>query len=255
MDLPSAEGDSPPPTAGGVLKRSRVAIYLQLAELFRNRIVSGQWAVDSQIPRIEDLAEEFGVARGTIRQAFDTLESEGLVERKRAKGSFVRRTPARSPAHALEMDWSQLLEAHLGAQITTLVGAHLAEIPQRLTRGLPCVAAYRRMVRLHRRDGEPFLLGTSYLDDRLYSKLTPERFQSEPLLHLLQELCGDALGPAHQVLTVAAADVDTAQHLDISVNAPLAVMQRTVLSQAGELVYASEGLYRGDRVKLEIALR
>ncbi|WP_172292069.1 GntR family transcriptional regulator [Pseudoruegeria sp. HB172150] len=255
MELPSTGGQSADADTEGVLKRSRVAIYLQLAELFRNRIISGHWPVDSQIPRIEDLADEFGVARGTIRQAFDTLENEGLVERKRAKGSFVRRRPAQAPAHALEMDWAQLLEAHLGSQITTLVQAHLAELPDVLGRGLPPVAAYRRMVRLHRRDGEPFLLGTSFLDDRLYRQLPPERFEKEALLYLLQELAGNDLGQAQQVLTIATADVDTARHLDISVNAPVAVMRRSVLSRAGELIYASEGLYRGDRVMLEIALR
>ena len=48
------------------------------------------WAVGQQIPTVEELAAECGVARATIRQALDLLEGEGLIERYRAKGTFVR---------------------------------------------------------------------------------------------------------------------------------------------------------------------
>tara|TARA_R110002020_G_scaffold133617_9_gene298105 strand:- start:5217 stop:5978 length:762 start_codon:yes stop_codon:yes gene_type:complete len=240
---------------GANLKRSRIAIYLQLAALFRSRITSGHWAVGSRIPNIDELAEEFGVARGTIRQAFDALEEEGLVERLRAKGSFVKRAPAVARVHRLEMDWTSIIKAHEGSDITALESTPNAVLPDVLRDGGTAAPAYRRFRRLHRRDGEPHLLGTSYLDERLYEMLAPERFQREPLLRLLQETAAQSLGPAHQVLTITTADVETAAHLEIAVNAPIALMRRAVLSKDGELIYASEGRYRGDRVRLEIDLR
>ena len=76
--------------AGIDLNRSSVSRYLQLASLFREKINSGQWKVDQQIPTVEDLASEYGVARATIRQALDQLGRDGLIERFRAKGTFVR---------------------------------------------------------------------------------------------------------------------------------------------------------------------
>ena len=72
------------------LSRSAVARYIQLASLFRRRIQSGQWSVGAQIPTVEDLAAECGVARATIRQALGQLETEDLIERYRAKGTFVK---------------------------------------------------------------------------------------------------------------------------------------------------------------------
>ena len=63
------------------LKKSAVARYLQLASLFRARIESGEWEVDSRIPTVEELARDCGVATMTIRQALDILEAEGLIER------------------------------------------------------------------------------------------------------------------------------------------------------------------------------
>lgn len=237
------------------LKRSRIAIYLQLAALFRSRIASGHWPVGSQIPRLEELAEEFKVARGTVRQAFDVLESEGLVERLRAKGSFVKKPPQHTRVHKLEMDWSSITAAHEGALITPIDNAVVDELPFVLQDfGIP-VSRYRKLRRMHAREGEPYLLGTSYLDEQLYRALPAERFEHEPLLILLQEAAGAALGPARQVLTIATADVETANYLSIDVNSPIALMRRTVCSTSGELIYASEGHYRGDSVRLEVDLR
>src|SRR3546814_1229236 len=63
--------------------------YLQLSTLFRRMIASGEWQVGSQIPTVEELAAEYGVARATVRQALGILNGEGLIERYRAKGTFV----------------------------------------------------------------------------------------------------------------------------------------------------------------------
>src|SRR3984893_12846859 len=71
------------------LGRSTVALYIQLATLFSRVIEQGQGAAGSQIPTLEELMVEHGVARATIRQALGLLENEGLISRHRAKGTFV----------------------------------------------------------------------------------------------------------------------------------------------------------------------
>ena len=80
--------------AGVPLSRSAVARYIQLATLFRSRIMSGQWAAGAQIPTIEALMAECGVARATIRQALGLLEDEGLVSRYRAREHSSPTSPA-----------------------------------------------------------------------------------------------------------------------------------------------------------------
>jgi GntR family transcriptional regulator len=75
------------------LNRSAVPRHIQLTTLFRHRIEQGTWKTGQQIPTVDELAAECGVARATIRQAMDQLETEGLIERFRAKGTFVRQAP------------------------------------------------------------------------------------------------------------------------------------------------------------------
>ena len=66
--------------------RSPVALYIQLATLFRTRIATGEWPIGSRIPNVDELASEFAVARGTMREALGLLEQEGLLERREVKG-------------------------------------------------------------------------------------------------------------------------------------------------------------------------
>jgi len=100
--------------------RSAISRYIQLATLFRQRIDSGQWPVGSQIPTVEELSLECGVARATIRQALDQLEKENLIERFRAKGTFVRRRPREELWCAVGTDWSGLLRPSHAAKIEVL---------------------------------------------------------------------------------------------------------------------------------------
>jgi DNA-binding LacI/PurR family transcriptional regulator len=68
---------------------SGIPIYLQLSDILLQRILSGEWQPGSSLPAEPELCEEFGVARGTIRQALSRLENEGVIQRERGRGTFV----------------------------------------------------------------------------------------------------------------------------------------------------------------------
>jgi len=55
------------------------------------RINTNIWPTDFQIPHEEELAKEFGVARGTIRQALAGLVEAGYLQKKRKAGTRVTR--------------------------------------------------------------------------------------------------------------------------------------------------------------------
>ena len=99
------------------VRHRHAAEYLQLAGVFRRRVELGRWVVGSQIPTIDDLAKECGVAKATIRQAVGVLEEEGLVSRFRAKGTFVNKTDVQSLWCEVRTDCSGLLRAREGAKI------------------------------------------------------------------------------------------------------------------------------------------
>src|SRR5947199_10073750 len=64
-------------------------LYVQIASIFRERILNGTWQKGLSIPPEKALCAEFEVARGTIRQALQSLEDEGLLRREQGRGTFV----------------------------------------------------------------------------------------------------------------------------------------------------------------------
>jgi DNA-binding FadR family transcriptional regulator len=67
-----------------------------VAGSLRDRILSGEIADGSHLPKEEDLREELGVSKGAMREALLILETEGLVTVKRGKvGGSVVHLPTR----------------------------------------------------------------------------------------------------------------------------------------------------------------
>jgi GntR family transcriptional regulator len=65
--------------------------YVEIAEHLRGLVVGG--APGDRLPSDAELCERFGVSRMTARQAVQTLESEGLLYRRRGQGTFVAARP------------------------------------------------------------------------------------------------------------------------------------------------------------------
>jgi GntR family transcriptional regulator len=232
-----------------------IARYVQLAMLFRRRIELGQWRVGERIPTLEELVEELGVARATVRQALGELEADGLLARYRAKGTFVTRRPAAPQVIELATDWSSLSRAHEADAIEVLGTGKIDRPPCELPRGARFAPGYQHLRRLHRRNGVPYLLGEVYLDARVYRRLPRRQVEKMPMLKVLKETPGVDIAKAKQTLTVNAADIEAAQLLDVPVNSPVAIVLRSAYDRAGTLFYYSHGTYRGDQVRLEIALK
>ncbi|MER7457224.1 GntR family transcriptional regulator [Micromonospora sp. NPDC126480] len=66
------------------------AVFRQLADLLRDRIMSGDLAPGASLPSELRLAQEYGLSRTSVRQAIALLRSEGLVIVEPPRGTFVR---------------------------------------------------------------------------------------------------------------------------------------------------------------------
>ena len=76
----------------------RVMPSKHLAQTFRRKIGSGEWAVGARLPTTRELSSEFEVSVNTIQGAFRYLEAEGLVERSPRRGGFVKAMPSEASA-------------------------------------------------------------------------------------------------------------------------------------------------------------
>lgn len=72
--------------------RARGPLSDDVASWLTQKIVSGQWALDSRIPAEPALIEELQVSRGTLREAIKALSHVGMLEVRRGDGTYVRAT-------------------------------------------------------------------------------------------------------------------------------------------------------------------
>jgi GntR family transcriptional regulator len=63
--------------------------YQRIADTLRNEIRTGLYAPGEQLPTGDVLMERFDVRPEPVRQAIDLLECEGLIEHRRAVGTYV----------------------------------------------------------------------------------------------------------------------------------------------------------------------
>ena len=67
----------------------RRPVSLQVRDLMRKSILSGQFRPGDQLPTEAEFAEEYGVSRTSIREALKLLEQEGCIVVRRGRGRFA----------------------------------------------------------------------------------------------------------------------------------------------------------------------
>lgn len=70
-----------------------VPIYQQLIDRIHAAVKLGTLRTGSQLPTVQELSDRLGVARGTVKRAYDELEHEGLLEKVRGRGTFICQQP------------------------------------------------------------------------------------------------------------------------------------------------------------------
>lgn len=64
-------------------------IYLQLMDIFKSQIISGELKEGSRLDSVRDLAVKAKVNPNTMQKALSELEREGLVRTERTSGRFI----------------------------------------------------------------------------------------------------------------------------------------------------------------------
>ena len=246
-DLKSVKSPNDPVHSG-------VMRYLQLATLFRRRIETGHWPLHAQIPTVEELAAECNVARATIRQALGLLESEGLISRYRARGTFVDKRPQDLLWLEVKSDWDGLLSKREDVRIEVLSDHH-GEIPPIVPHPIGDLCdSYRHLRRRHWRDDKFFLLEDVYLDEDIAAEVEESSFSELTAMRLVGKQ-GIHIKDARQTLTIGTADLEMAELMKLPLSSPIAHVYRSAVDEDGKIVVISNGNYRGDIVRVYMPLK
>ena len=168
--------------------RSPLTLASQLAEWFRERINEGTFEDGDLLPPERELAEIFGVTRGTIRTSLETLRKEGVLASGASRTGTRVHKPKRVvwPLHLLE-DGDRLDDPALGfdefAQAMRsqelepheqFLGVAIEPAPVPVARAMELPRGELVVVRrrLWLANGRPMVLSTSYFPERI-ARSTP----------------------------------------------------------------------------------
>jgi len=230
---------------------SPIPRYVVVADRLRKRIESGEWQAGHILPSLHQLAEAFGVARLTARQAVQILVREGLLESRRGYGTVVTDLAVPIQTTPLETSLRELGESYrsLVPRILEFDG-----IPRPLPGAAAGPARYIYMRRLHSQNERPYCVISLYITQSVFA-LDPEGFRTKAVIPVMLENEAVHIARASQTLGIGAADAEVASLLHIPAHAPVANVTRVFTDRDGTILYYAEVIYRGDAIRLEIDLK
>ena len=199
--------------------------YERIKTAIRTRIREGEWGPGEPIPGESELAREFGVSRLTAHRALRELAREGVIERRRRRGSRVAVRTGRDIV--LEIPRIERLVRELGAAYELQLLARRMLVPPAEVRERLELAPGRRALHLlvrHLADRRPF-----QLEERWINLLAvPEAAQADftavaPGSWLLEHV---PWSEAEHVIAAENADPATARALDIEPGEAVLVIER-----------------------------
>ena len=230
---------------------SEIPLYSQLIGIIQRTITSGALRPGDLLPSETELCEAYGVSRNTVRQAIGTLEEDGLVVRKRGKGTFITDPTARRKGvqYSFTTEITQLGKKPSSTILDFAVAVPSKEIADILQ--LDSDTKVYRFTRIRNVDGEPLILETSYYPEYIYPDLTPELLKTHSFYSLLYHV-GVVPFSAQDTYDAVVLGTREAELLHCKTGDAAFYYQRRTATENGHTYEYTAGYIRSDRVKLDV---
>jgi len=231
-------------------------VYRQLQDLIRGYITSGAWKPGAAIPTEKAFAQQYGLARMTVRQALDDLIRDGLVVRMRGRGTFV--TQPRVERELTRMhSFSEDMRDRGMTPSTRLLARQVVPAPDEVSADLRLGRreAVIMLQRLRVADELPMALETSYLNYERCQPVLDADLESGSLYHFLETHMRLPLSHATQELEASLPNKAEADLLQVSRRQPMLVIRQTTYVRGvvgEEPLIRGRTVYRADRYRFRL---
>ena len=69
--------------------KDKQAIYIQIADMITDNILSKKWKTEDRIPSVREMAIDMEVNPNTIARTYGHLQDQGIIQNQRGIGYFV----------------------------------------------------------------------------------------------------------------------------------------------------------------------
>jgi len=210
--------------------------------------LSGDFPPRGLLPSEEALTEEYDVSRITVRRALAIIEEEGLIVRKRGKGTFVSEK-ARIPNSPRLSGFIEDL-IYMGIQTDVKVIGSSWIKPNSVVREalqLDDAEEALRLEKIRLVENSPFSHVLNYLPPKIGKKIHLDKIAEKPILMILEDDLKIKVSEAVQTVEADVADAEVADLLEVRVGEPLVKVERIVFDVKKKPVEYVSVLYRADR--------
>lgn len=230
-------------------------LYLQLREVIRNKIESGEYPPGTCIPSESALSKIYGIHRLSVRSAISALEYEGLLKSVQGKGVFVLGEKDERDLESIGgfKQTMQMLGRTPSTKVITkalrMAGAHYARLL-----GLEPEEPVNYIKRVCYSDGEAYSLEEIYIPQSVVCTLSAIDL-SLFSIYEIYEFYGIQVTKVDQSLEVARLDPMEARLLDIDPSSAVLKFQGVSYDQNGRIIEYARTYTRGDRCSFNVHYR
>lgn len=209
-----------------IVRDNATSLYRQIAGTLRDEILSGRFEPSGRLPSEAEIGARFEVSRVTVRLALDELAGNGLIERRKGKGTYVAGKEVRHELDTLRSFHESLVLQGLNASMRIL-SMSTERTPDAIAAAFgagweTCLA----LGRLHLVDNEPIALGRTFLPVGL-ATLSREEIEARPAYAIVSTFFGLDVERAQVTIGAQTANPELETILRVSRGAALLVMERT----------------------------
>ena len=241
---------------GYINKNSVIPYYYQLKEILKSLIEDNVMSEGEQIPSENELCQKYEVSRTVVRQAINEMVNEGLLTRKKGKGTFVAKPKlSGSLMQNLNGFYKDMTVKDMKTRSKVLEFS-IIEAPKKIANRLQQKPGDKifKIDRLRFVNDEPIVYVITYIPYDLCPELINEDLANQSLYEVMENKFDLKIHQSRRSIEAVGAIEEIASLLDIEAGNPLFLLKSISYLENGMPVEYYEAKHRGDRIGFEVAI-
>lgn len=230
---------------------SIIPLYHQLKEILRESVDNGNWNTGDKVPSENQLMDEYGVSRNTVKKAIEELVQDGVLYRIQGKGTFVSKPKFQQPLMGF-YSFSKVLKEHGMNPKDIILDIREVKPTAKIKEGLQMISdeCVIELKRLRCANNEPIILESSFFTKKTVPDMAKlNEIGPVSLYDLLEQQFNVVITRAKEAFEPVLIRADESEHLQTKEGLPALLLERTAFDKEGNPVEFCRLIVRGDRCR------
>ncbi|MFZ5808094.1 MAG: GntR family transcriptional regulator [Chloroflexota bacterium] len=239
-----------------MLKIDHTKLSDHVAKWLTEAIENGQYKVGDKLPSVEQLADQLGVGRSSVREAWRHLQALGVIRIVHGKGTFVAAPRLQLGTQVAGFSASIRERGMKPGSIVLRREVIPANTEISVQLEVEENAPVNLLHRLRLANGEPLAVQISYTPYERFPDLLDVRWGMETSLYeTLKQKYNTEISWAKQTVAIAILEDNEAQLLQVEPRSPALEIFTTGYDEENVPIEYARDVYRADRYQFFVVLR